>query len=88
RATEWGFDALKFFPASASGGASFLSAVGAVLPQVLFCPTGGVKPDNAADYLALPNVPCVGGSWLTKRDADGRIDPAVVTDRARAAGQL
>lgn len=87
-AVELGFDALKFFPAAASGGAPFLASVGAVLPDVQFCPTGGVKPGNAADYLALDNVPCVGGSWLTQRETDGRIDSAAVIERTRRAAQL
>jgi 2-dehydro-3-deoxyphosphogluconate aldolase / (4S)-4-hydroxy-2-oxoglutarate aldolase len=59
-----GYDMLKFFPAEASGGAPALKAIGAPLPQITFCPTGGVKPDNAANYLSLPNVLCAGGSWV------------------------
>ncbi|TDC45286.1 bifunctional 4-hydroxy-2-oxoglutarate aldolase/2-dehydro-3-deoxy-phosphogluconate aldolase [Actinomadura sp. KC345] len=62
---EDGITAMKFFPAEASGGAAFLKALGGPLPQVRFCPTGGISPRNAADYLALGNVGCVGGSWLT-----------------------
>ncbi|MFG2088063.1 bifunctional 4-hydroxy-2-oxoglutarate aldolase/2-dehydro-3-deoxy-phosphogluconate aldolase [Spirillospora sp. NPDC048824] len=62
---EDGVRAMKFFPAEAAGGAAFLKALGGPLPQVRFCPTGGVSPRNAADYLALGNVGCVGGSWLT-----------------------
>ena len=57
-----GYDMLKFFPAEASGGAPALKAIGAPLPQVSFCPTGGVSPENAHDYLKLPNVICAGGS--------------------------
>jgi 2-dehydro-3-deoxyphosphogluconate aldolase / (4S)-4-hydroxy-2-oxoglutarate aldolase len=59
-----GYDMLKFFPAEASGGAPALKAIGAPLPQITFCPTGGVKPDNAASYLSLSNVLCAGGSWV------------------------
>jgi len=59
-----GYDMLKFFPAGACGGAPVLRAIGAPLPQITFCPTGGVTPDNAGDYLSLPNVACVGGSWV------------------------
>jgi 2-dehydro-3-deoxyphosphogluconate aldolase / (4S)-4-hydroxy-2-oxoglutarate aldolase len=58
-----GYDVCKFFPAEANGGAPALKAFAGPLPQMRFCPTGGVTPKNAADYLALPNVLCVGGSW-------------------------
>jgi 2-dehydro-3-deoxyphosphogluconate aldolase/(4S)-4-hydroxy-2-oxoglutarate aldolase len=60
-----GLTELKFFPASASGGPAYLRAIAGPLPDVAFCPTGGITQDTAADYLALPNVRCVGGSWLT-----------------------
>jgi len=60
-----GFDTLKFFPAEQAGGAPYLKAMGAVLQDVAFCPTGGVSPDNASSYLALPNVICVGASALS-----------------------
>lgn len=59
-----GYDMLKFFPAEASGGAPALKAIGAPLPQISFCPTGGVRADNAHSYLSLPNVLCAGGSWI------------------------
>lgn len=59
-----GYDVLKFFPAEASGGVSALKGIGAPLPQISFCPTGGVSPLNAQDYLSLPNVICAGGSWV------------------------
>ncbi|MCK0166476.1 bifunctional 4-hydroxy-2-oxoglutarate aldolase/2-dehydro-3-deoxy-phosphogluconate aldolase [Jannaschia sp. S6380] len=65
---EKGFDMLKFFPAEASGGASALKAIGAPIPQIAFCPTGGVSLSNKADYLSLPNVVCVGGSWVAPGD--------------------
>ncbi|MBC7144756.1 MAG: bifunctional 4-hydroxy-2-oxoglutarate aldolase/2-dehydro-3-deoxy-phosphogluconate aldolase [Thioclava marina] len=61
---EIGYDVLKFFPAEASGGAPALKAIGAPIPQVSFCPTGGVSIKNANDYLSLPNVLCAGGSWV------------------------
>ncbi|MGH3648512.1 MAG: bifunctional 4-hydroxy-2-oxoglutarate aldolase/2-dehydro-3-deoxy-phosphogluconate aldolase, partial [Micromonosporaceae bacterium] len=64
-----GVTELKFFPAEAAGGAAYLEAVAGPLPGVRFCPTGGISPANAPDYLALPNVGCVGGSWLTPADA-------------------
>ena len=62
-----GYDMLKFFPAEASGGAPALKAIGAPLPQISFCPTGGVSPGNAETYLSLPNVVCAGGSWVVPR---------------------
>lgn len=64
RLFERGYDVLKFFPAEASGGAPALKAIGAPLPQISFCPTGGVSPQNADSYLSLPNVLCAGGSWV------------------------
>lgn len=64
RLYEMGFNALKFFPAEAAGGTAMLKAISGPLPQLAFCPTGGVNPDNAASYLALSNVHCVGGSWM------------------------
>lgn len=63
-----GYDMLKFFPAEASGGAPALKAIGAPLPQITFCPTGGVSPDNANNYLSLGNVLCAGGSWVAPKD--------------------
>lgn len=66
---EAGLDAMKFFPAGPAGGPSYLAAIGAPIPQVQFCPTGGVTQATAPDYLKLPNVACVGGSWLTPADA-------------------
>ncbi|WP_020671623.1 bifunctional 4-hydroxy-2-oxoglutarate aldolase/2-dehydro-3-deoxy-phosphogluconate aldolase [Amycolatopsis nigrescens] len=69
RLAERGLDALKFFPAEASGGIDFLRSIGGPLPGLRFCPTGGITPGTAAGYLALPNVGCVGGSWLTPKDA-------------------
>jgi 2-dehydro-3-deoxyphosphogluconate aldolase / (4S)-4-hydroxy-2-oxoglutarate aldolase len=65
---ELGITAMKFFPAKAAGGVAYLRALGAPLPAARFCPTGGITPETAADYLALPNVGCVGGSWLTPGD--------------------
>ena len=59
-----GYDVAKFFPAEANGGAPALKAYAGPLPQMSYCPTGGVNLRNARDYLALPNVLCVGGSWV------------------------
>ncbi|MCG7518770.1 bifunctional 4-hydroxy-2-oxoglutarate aldolase/2-dehydro-3-deoxy-phosphogluconate aldolase [Ruegeria sp. Ofav3-42] len=67
RLLELGYDMLKFFPAEASGGAPALKAIGAPLPQITFCPTGGVSPSNARDYLSLSNVVCAGGSWVAPK---------------------
>lgn len=64
-ARDAGFDVVKFFPAGQSGGAPYLKAMGAVLPDLKVCPTGGVSEQNAKDYLALPNVVCVGASALS-----------------------
>ncbi|WP_046468756.1 bifunctional 4-hydroxy-2-oxoglutarate aldolase/2-dehydro-3-deoxy-phosphogluconate aldolase [Allosalinactinospora lopnorensis] len=66
---ERGVTELKFFPASAAGGAGYLKSLASPLPRARFCPTGGITAANAPDYLSLPNVGCVGGSWLTPADA-------------------
>lgn len=66
---ERGITELKFFPAEAAGGRAYLKAIAGPLPQVRFCPTGGITPRTAPDYLALPNVGCIGGSWLAPADA-------------------
>lgn len=68
RLLERGYTMLKFFPAEAAGGAPALKAIGAPIPQVSFCPTGGVSPSNANGYLSLPNVVCAGGSWVAPKD--------------------
>lgn len=64
---EKGFDTLKFFPAEAAGGIPMLKSLHGPLPDVSFCPTGGISAQSAVDYLALPNVLCVGGSWVTPK---------------------
>ncbi len=84
-AAGWGFSELKFFPASISGGPAFLKAVGSVLPDLTFCPTGGVSASTADEYRALKNVATVGGSWITPRNADGEIDLDKVKELALAA---
>lgn len=73
-ARSLGFHTLKFFPAHASGGASFLASLQDVLPDLSFCPTGGINQTNAGDYLRLGNVRAIGGSWMIKRDAYDGID--------------
>ena len=83
-----GFPVLKFFPAEASGGVRWLRAVAEPLPEIRFCPTGGVNGDNAASYLALGNVLAVGGSWVAPADAIAAGDFAGITARARVAAAL
>ncbi|MEY8832374.1 bifunctional 4-hydroxy-2-oxoglutarate aldolase/2-dehydro-3-deoxy-phosphogluconate aldolase [Phaeobacter italicus] len=83
-----GYDMLKFFPAEASGGAPALNAIGAPLPQISFCPTGGVSPDNAHSYLSLSNVVCAGGSWVAPSKLVEAGDWDAIRDLARAASQL
>jgi 2-dehydro-3-deoxyphosphogluconate aldolase / (4S)-4-hydroxy-2-oxoglutarate aldolase len=85
---EADFTMLKFFPAAPAGGVAFLNALAAPLPAIRFCPTGGIGPKNAADYLALPNVLCVGGSWVTPGDALAKGDWARVTSLASEAAKL
>ena len=88
RLLERGYTMLKFFPAEASGGAAAIKAIGAPIPQVKFCPTGGVSPTNAADYLGLSNVVCAGGSWVAPKDKVMAGDWAGITALAKAAAQL
>lgn len=64
---QYGYRRFKFFPAETSGGVKAIKAFGSPIPEARFCPTGGISVDNASDYLALPNVMCVGGSWLTPK---------------------
>lgn len=85
---ERGYSMLKFFPAEASGGAPALKSFASPLPQISFCPTGGVSPSNAADYLSLPNVVCAGGSWVAPTDLVQAGDWAGIEELARAASQL
>ncbi|MGH1360508.1 MAG: bifunctional 4-hydroxy-2-oxoglutarate aldolase/2-dehydro-3-deoxy-phosphogluconate aldolase [Burkholderiaceae bacterium] len=87
-ATEAGFTFLKFFPANAIGGIPLLSSLASPFPDVSFCPTGGIGPVNAADYLALPNVRCVGGSWLVPAKLIESADWNRITELASAASQL
>ena len=83
-----GYDLLKFFPAEASGGAKALKALGAPLPQISFCPTGGVSLANANDYLSLSNVICAGGSWVAPKELVAAKDWAGIEALAREASQL
>jgi len=79
-----GYDMLKFFPAGAAGGTAYLRSLASPLPQIAFCPTGGVSMDNAAEYLALPNVICAGGSWVAPATMQAAGDWAGITSLARA----
>ncbi|MBB6352033.1 bifunctional 4-hydroxy-2-oxoglutarate aldolase/2-dehydro-3-deoxy-phosphogluconate aldolase [Nonomuraea muscovyensis] len=85
---ERGLKELKFFPAEAAGGVPYLKALAGPLPDVRFCPTGGIRPATAADYLALPNVGCVGGTWLTPADALAAGDWGRVEKLAAEAAAL
>ncbi|MCU0901589.1 MAG: bifunctional 4-hydroxy-2-oxoglutarate aldolase/2-dehydro-3-deoxy-phosphogluconate aldolase [Cypionkella sp.] len=85
---ERGYTVQKFFPAEQSGGAAFLKSIGAPIPQVSFCPTGGISLKNAMDYLALKNILCVGGSWVAPKDAMARGDWAAITTLAAEAKAL
>ncbi len=85
---ERGYRHLKFFPASVAGGAPYLKALSSPLPQFRFCPTGGVSISNAREYLSLPNVPCVGGSWVAPAEAIEKGDAAAIEALAREAAAL
>ena len=85
---DQGLDAMKFFPAGPAGGPSYLATIGAPIPHVQFCPTGGISLATAPDYLRLPNVACVGGSWLTPADAVAAKDWARITSLASGAAAL
>lgn len=87
-AQEGGYTALKFFPAMQAGGPAMLKAWQGPFGDVKFCPTGGVTVVNALDFLALPNVICVGGSWLTPVEAIQLGDWARITQLAREAAAL
>ncbi len=88
RLLEKGITAMKFFPAEAAGGIPMLKSIGGPLPQVTFCPTGGVNPKNAPEYLALSNVACVGGSWMAPADLVDTGNWSEITRRASEAAAL
>lgn len=88
RLTEHGLSVMKFFPAEISGGVGFLSAVAGPLPDLRFCPTGGISLSTAPGYLALANVGCVGGSWLTPGDVVAAGDWARIEALATEASSL
>lgn len=82
---EAGYQAFKFFPAEAAGGPAMLKAIAGPFPQVRFCPTGGIGPINFMNYLKLPNVSCVGGSWVVPADRVRQQDWKGITELAAAA---
>ena len=83
-----GFEVLKFFPAEGAGGIKTLKGLGGPLPGISFCPTGGVTPENALDYLALPNVVCAGGSWIAPSSLVKAGKWNEIEERARHASAL
>lgn len=85
---EKGYTVQKFFPAEQAGGAAYLKSIGSPIPQVSFCPTGGISLKLAPDYLCLKNILCVGGSWVAPKDAMARGDWAAITTLAREAALL
>lgn len=87
-AQEDGYTALKFFPALPAGGVAMLKAWQGPFSDVKFCPTGGITATNAPEFLALANVVCVGGSWLTPAEVVARGDWAAITQLARQAAAL
>ncbi len=87
-AAEMGYSFLKFFPAEAAGGAKLLKSLASPLPEISFCPTGGINPESAANYLSLPNVICVGGSWVTPHGAVANKDYEYIEKLAREASAI
>ena len=85
---EYGIQYMKFFPAEAAGGRPMLKSIHGPLPQITFCPTGGITPESANDYLALPNVACVGGSWMVPQNLVDAGDWAGITALAKQASTL
>ncbi|MGW0419116.1 bifunctional 4-hydroxy-2-oxoglutarate aldolase/2-dehydro-3-deoxy-phosphogluconate aldolase [Streptomyces sp. NPDC003015] len=85
---ERGVREMKFFPAGAAGGTAYLKSLSGPLPQARFCPTGGIGPENAPEYLSLPNVGCVGGTWMLPEDAVAARDWGRVERLAREASRL
>ena len=85
---EQGYSVQKFFPANAAGGISFIKSLSSPLPDLTFCPTGGITEITAPDWLALPNIACVGGSWIAPQALIESGDFAEITNRARVAAHL
>jgi 2-dehydro-3-deoxyphosphogluconate aldolase/(4S)-4-hydroxy-2-oxoglutarate aldolase len=85
RGMEFGFTSFKFFPAEAAGGPKMLKSIAGPFPQVQFCPTGGIGPNNFTEYLSLSNVSVVGGSWVVPQDLVDAKDWAGITKLASEA---
>lgn len=85
---EQGYSVQKFFPANAAGGISFIKSLSSPLPDLTFCPTGGITEITAPDWLALPNIACVGGSWIAPQALIESGDFVKITNRARVAAHL
>ena len=85
---ERGYTLQKFFPAELSGGAKYLKGIAAPIPEARFMPTGGITMENAAEYLALDSVPCIGGTWIASGDALAASDFDAIANLARAAAAL
>lgn len=85
---EEGYGVLKFFPAEQAGGAAYIKALASPLAGTLFCPTGGISLKNARDYLSLPNIVCVGGSWVAPKELVTAGDWAGITKLAAEAAAL
>ena len=85
---EEGFVCQKFFPAEAAGGVAMLKSIAGPLPQITFCPTGGISNTNATNYLALNNVACVGGTWMLDKNLIQQKDWSAITELARQAKQI
>lgn len=83
-----GYDAMKFFPAVAAGGVNMLKSIGGPLPQVTFCPTGGVNLNNAPEFLSLANVACVGGTWMLDKQLIADKNWSEITRLTKQASQL
>ena len=85
---EWGYAIQKFFPAEPAGGIAYLSSLASPLPQVCFCPTGGITPEKAPGYLKLSNVVTIGGSWMAPKKLVAAKDWAAIEALAREAASL
>jgi len=87
-AYEAGFKAQKFFPAEPAGGIAYLKSLAGPLPDIIFCPTGGISAERAEEYLASPNVACVGGSWIATKQMIGNEEWREIESNARRASTL
>ena len=88
QAIDMGHRCCKFFPAEVAGGTAMLKSLSGPFPDITFCPTGGIGPHNVAEYLALPNVQCVGGSWIVPPELLEKRDWAGITALAKKASRM